>query len=177
MVTQRFVTIGRIKKSIGTHGQVLADCNAGVSVCNLIGTTIWVTPPPSVWRSGVVTDAREQGDGVVLTIEGLVSIDEAKQLVGTHLVVAVEDVDESWVLLTEDAPEIRGLQVRDARYGDLGTVQDIIVTGANDVWVVDGPYGEVLIPVIDDVCIAQDETTATVHIPNGLIDEEPPSCA
>ena len=27
----------------------------------------------------------------------------------------------------------------------------MIVTGANDVWVVDGPFGEVLIPVIDDV--------------------------
>ena len=28
---------------------------------------------------------------------------------------------------------------------------EVIVTGANDVWVVEGPFGEILLPVIDEV--------------------------
>jgi len=48
------------------------------------------------------------------------------------------------------------------------------VTGANDVWVVHGPYGEVLLPVIDDVVVSFDEDAETVMVTllPGLLPEE-----
>ena len=48
--------------------------------------------------------------------------------------------------------EVIGLAVEDARTGEqLGTVRDIIETGANDVYVVQGARGEILVPAIKSV--------------------------
>jgi 16S rRNA processing protein RimM len=48
--------------------------------------------------------------------------------------------------------EVIGLEVHDAGTGEvLGKVSDILETGANDVYVVLGPRGEILIPAIKSV--------------------------
>ena len=67
-----------------------------------------------------------------------------------------------------------GLAVTDVRRGLLGEVVEVIVTGANDVWVLEGPLGEVLLPVIDDVVVRVDyeSRTATVQALPGLLPEE-----
>jgi 16S rRNA processing protein RimM len=66
------------------------------------------------------------------------------------------------------------MRVNDAAHGDLGMIEDLIVTGANDVWVVSGPYGEVLIPVIDDVVLAVDHDAGSISVRllPGLLPEE-----
>ena len=57
-----------------------------------------------------------------------------------------------------------GLELVDEKRGSIGRVTDVIVTGANDVWVVEGPLGEILIPVIDDVIMDIDDDTGTVRV-------------
>jgi 16S rRNA processing protein RimM len=72
--------------------------------------------------------------------------------------------------------DLIGLQVTDATRGLIGMVTDVIVTGANDVLVVCGDtYGEVLVPVIDDVIVRIDHTQGAiaVRLLPGLIDEGP----
>jgi 16S rRNA processing protein RimM len=44
-----------------------------------------------------------------------------------------------------------GLRVETTEGRPLGTIDEIFFNGANDVWVVKGGSGEVLIPVIEDV--------------------------
>ncbi len=58
------------------------------------------------------------------------------------------------------------------RFGLLGTIVEIMSTPANDVWVVEGDrYGEVLIPVIEQVVLdLPDQGTISVHVMDGLID-------
>ena len=60
----------------------------------------------------------------------------------------------------------------DERFGSLGTIVEIMSTPANDVWVVEGDrYGEVLIPVIEQVVLDLPDTgTISVHVMDGLID-------
>ena len=54
------------------------------------------------------------------------------------------------------------VSVEDQQRGVLGTIVEVIVTGANDVWVVEGRFGEILIPVIDDVVMGvSTRTTAS----------------
>ena len=96
--------------------------------------------------------------------------DAASELSG-HWLLAVQDelefedsYDEQWAI---------GFEVVDERYGSLGTVSEIIQTPANDVWVVNGPYGEVLVPVIDDTIVSlpeSDDEPITTKIMDGLID-------
>ena len=66
------------------------------------------------------------------------------------------------------------IKVIDERYGDLGILQDVIKTPANDVWVLNGKYGEVLIPLTDecaDSFVPNDELIVYTHIIDGLIDD------
>lgn len=67
--------------------------------------------------------------------------------------------------------EIEGMEVNtdDGRY--LGSITDIFSTGSNDVYVIDGPHGEVLIPAIKDVVLKVDvkKKKMLVHLIEGLL--------
>ena len=66
-----------------------------------------------------------------------------------------------------------GRTVVDERHGELGEIREVIETAAHDVWVIDGPYGEVLVPVVDEVIVsypeAADEAIRT-RVMDGLIE-------
>ncbi|MCL2819014.1 MAG: ribosome maturation factor RimM [Actinomycetia bacterium] len=183
MVTQRFVTIGRIRKSFGVAGEVLVEFVDGICPDELIGVEVWAVPPPLKWRAGRITQVLDQGDLTKVAIEGLNNLEDAKPLAQTALVVDREDLAEATLQSIEEASARNdasltrqtGYQVSDERYGDLGTITDTLITGSNDVWVVEGRYGEVLIPVIDDVVGTIDDSSQTIKVAlmKGLIDRDP----
>ena len=69
--------------------------------------------------------------------------------------------------------DLIGLLVKDDTGAEVGTVKDVLETGANDVYVVALPNGkELLLPAIKD-CILNVDIEAgemTVHILDGLMD-------
>jgi 16S rRNA processing protein RimM len=70
--------------------------------------------------------------------------------------------------------QLIGLQVYDQEKGLLGQLKDIIETGANDVYVVQGEkYGEVLIPAIKQVILDVDleQKQMQVKLLPGLIED------
>ncbi len=72
--------------------------------------------------------------------------------------------------------QLLGAQVQTDAGETLGTLVDVLETGANDVYVIDSPqYGEVLIPVLDDVVINTDVAAGilVVHLPEGLLPASP----
>lgn len=106
-----------------------------------------------------------------MALEGITDVECAREAVGSALlvparIVPVEFLEEPW--------DAAGYRVSDAERGDLGEVRETIITGANNVWVVHGPYGEVLVPVIDDVLLDVDDETRTIHVQllPGLIEGE-----
>jgi 16S rRNA processing protein RimM len=54
------------------------------------------------------------------------------------------------------AHQIVGLEVFESDGAPLGKVVGLFPTGSNDVYVVDGPRGELLLPAIDDVILEVD---------------------
>ncbi len=69
--------------------------------------------------------------------------------------------------------EIIGCTVVTDEGEELGTVEEILSPGANDVWVVKRPKGKpVLLPIIDEVLLDVDveRKLVKVHIMEGLID-------
>lgn len=68
--------------------------------------------------------------------------------------------------------ELAGLTVVDEQLGELGTLEDIFTTPAHDIFVVQGRYGEVLIPVVDQFIVALDKEKGLlrVDLPAGLVD-------
>ncbi len=64
-----------------------------------------------------------------------------------------------------------GLAVYTDEDEHLGEVPDVLETGANDVYVVQGPRGEILLPAIDE-CIVDVDIDAgrmTVRLMDGLL--------
>ena len=65
------------------------------------------------------------------------------------------------------------LKVIDQERGEIGKITEILSMPANDVWVVNGVFGEVLLPVIDQVIknVDLDNQTVEVELLEGLINE------
>ncbi len=100
-----------------------------------------------------VAKVRVLPDQVLLKLVGIDSPEAARVL--AHRLIYVPE--EETVPLPVDQYywyQIIGLEVwtRDGRC--LGRVVEILETGSNDVYVVQGPQGEVLVPAIEDVVVA-----------------------
>lgn len=100
---------------------------------------------------------------VIMKLEDVDSIGEAEALRG-----ALVEVPENEAV---DLPEghyfwhqIVGLRVVTSGGEDVGTIREILPTGANDVYVVHGPRGEQLIPAIKQVVRSIDLGAGTITI-------------
>lgn len=119
-----------------------------------------------------VSNVRFLKNMVILHLEGIPDRNTAELYRQCELYVPREEA----VPLDEDEyyiADLIGMEVY-REEGRLGTLRDVMQTGANDVYVVDSPeYGEVLIPAIKACIINVDpaEGRMDVHLLPGLIDE------
>ncbi len=86
---------------------------------------------------------------VIMGIEGISDIDAAAALKGTTVYASREDfeLDDGTYFIAD----IEGLPVIDNTSGEkYGNVKEVINRGAHDIYVVSTPWGEKLIPVVDE---------------------------
>ncbi|MCL4533964.1 MAG: ribosome maturation factor RimM [Bacteroidetes bacterium] len=118
----------------------------------------------------VVDRARLQRGWLILKLRGCDTQEQAGKLRDALVYVAAADA----VTLPEGQyywHQIIGLRVKTANGEDLGVVGDILTTGSNDVYVVQGPRGEILVPALDDVIQRVDLEAGqlVVDLPEGLL--------
>jgi 16S rRNA processing protein RimM len=124
-----------------------------------------------------VARARLHKHTLLLLLTGITRREEAEQLRGQWLFVP----EEAAVALAEDTywvHEIIGLEVQTDEGRPLGTISDVLFTGANEVYVVEptddfAHLREILLPATDEVIrsIDLDANQMIVHLLPGLIDE------
>lgn len=168
-----FTAVGRIAKTHGLKGEVSVVMYTEASLDVLVGLDAWLVPPPASVRATRILSVRMGPKGPLFSLEGVDTIDVASTLTGRELLVSTDALPEDWAEEDEE-PTVLGWQVVDVERGVLGEVVELIETGANDVWTVEGPFGEVLIPVIDDVVVdvEADRELITVRLLPGLLPEE-----
>jgi 16S rRNA processing protein RimM len=166
-----FEAVARVIKAHGLKGEVAVKPLVDLPLEHLCGAAVWFVPPPAGVTDRQLASVRSGPKGPLLAFTPALSTDDAHLVAGCTLLVRADALPDD---MPEDEPDPVGLRVIDEERGVLGVVDDVIVTGANDVWVVLGPYGEVLIPVIDDVVVTVDESArrVTVRLLTGLIDED-----
>ncbi len=112
---------------------------------------------------------QDKGGKLLITFENVTSPQDAKALTGLELLAPaaalpeLEDPDEVYV------HELHGMTVVDDVRGELGTLQAVFRTGANDVWVVRDGKGETLIPAIKDVVLEIDREARRIRVHYELI--------
>lgn len=128
-------------------------------------------PGAHLWLDGVpvrIERSRWQGRVVVLKLEGIDNREavEARRDHGLFVPEPAKLREEN-VFYIHD---IIGLTVSDQSGEELGRVSDVFATGSNDVYVVDGPMGQLLLPALDDVILSVDIEGGrmTVEVPPGL---------
>ena len=105
----------------------------------------------------------------LVKFQGINTREDAERLAGVELEVPIEDVpplpDGSYYHF-----QILDMEVWTTTGELLGVVEDILITGGNDVYVVRSGGGEVLVPAIEDVVldVDVDEGKITVDLPEGL---------
>ena len=109
------------------------------------GLDVWFVPPPTTVRAGRIEGVRPGPKGPLVKISGVDTIDAAHALCGTQMLAQRADIPDEWFEGAEEEFDADGMTVRDEEHGLLGEVVETIVTGANDVWVVEGPFGQVLL--------------------------------
>ncbi|HMB17155.1 MAG TPA: ribosome maturation factor RimM [Pelovirga sp.] len=110
---------------------------------------------------------------VLLRFKGFDTIELAESLVGCKVKIPESALPE----LDDDEyywEELAGLQVTDPHYGDLGRLVRMFTTAAHDTYVVEGRYGEVLIPAVKEFIVAIDleQRIVEVDLPAGLVPEQ-----
>lgn len=118
--------------------------------------------------------ARPHGNIVLLTIDGITTVEEAQKLRGK--VLHMKRSDARLPKGSYFIAELIGCDVIDADNPEkvYGTLSDVSETGANDVWHIKNGDKEYLIPAIPDVVIETDIAANKVVIRplKGIFDDE-----
>lgn len=108
---------------------------------------------------------------VILKFKGKDSIDDVQILKGAKLMIPREnaiELEEGEYLV----PDLIGMKVVTDDGKELGTLSDVIQTGANDVYSVNTLSGsDILLPAIDSCILSIDieNSRMTVHLMEGLV--------
>lgn len=163
-----FIAVGRVLAPVGLAGDIRIQPLTDVVGLFSKGRGLWLRGE----RFEVERAQRRKGQ-LHVKLSGVDSREAAEALRGEAI-----EVPKS---LLEPLPEgqyyrfqIIGMQVYDAGRGYLGEVRQVLATGGNDVYVVEGERGEVLLPAIDDVIKEVDVAGGrmTVDLMEGMLPEE-----
>jgi 16S rRNA processing protein RimM len=110
---------------------------------------------------------------LLLRLEGVTSRETAERYRAMLIHISIDDA----IPLEEGEHylfQLVGLQVVTEKGRELGTLVDVLETGANDVYVIDGPAGEVLLPAIPEVIREVDVVAGriVVHLLDGLLEDQ-----
>ncbi len=147
MFQEGLVVIGRVVKPFGIKGQILiSPFTESYEAFERSDVLVFGDVPVKI------LSMRIHKGNVLATLEGFQSPEKAGELRGrlvktnsSNLPPKAED-EYYWF-------ELIGLNVSTVDGRDLGTVTALTPTGANDVLHVQGAYGEILLPMIDDVVL------------------------
>jgi 16S rRNA processing protein RimM len=162
----RHLAIGRVGRPFGLRGELRVELLTEYP--EQLGRlhTVYLGPEEEAWA---VEWVRLHQDVALFKLAGCDDRTSAETLRGAVVQIAREDA----VPLDEDEyyeHQIVGITVVEDNGTLLGKVTEIINTGANDVYVVVGPDGQLLLPAIESVIldVDLDADRMVVHVMEGL---------
>ena len=169
-MNKEYTVIGRITGLHGVRGEVKFIPYGGIDTFSW--KAVFIEKKNGRTRIEIASTRRHK-NGFLILFKGYSTIDSSRELVGLEVMVSKTDVP--------DLPEgeyyhsdLLGLEVITDEAKPLGKITGIISTGANDVITVEGPEGEILIPITDESIKEVDlkGNRITVHLLEGLLPEK-----
>lgn len=157
-----FVVVGRIGAPFGIRGFCHIHSFTAVPD-DLFNYHPWYLKQQDQWNVVELVEAKEHGKGFVAKLKGYEDRDEVAKLTNLEIGVKRESLPRLppnqyyWV-------DLLGLTVVTTSNQVLGTIEDFLETGSNDVMVVRGNEKEHLIPYIDDYIVNLDLTKRVIQV-------------
>jgi 16S rRNA processing protein RimM len=172
MAQQRYFRVGRLVNTHGLRGEVKVLSTTDFPEVRFAkGSLLYLFHPTLAQPLPLtVKSRRTYKDMEILSFEGYDSINDVEKYKGGELKIAEDQLQE----LEEGEYYIHqliGCQVVTDEGEELGEIVDVLQPGANDVWVVKGKRGEILLPYIDD-CIKEvdvENKRVVCHLMEGLL--------
>ena len=165
----QYLMIGEITKPQGVRGEVKVrpcTCDPG----RFEGLkTVYIEKDGGYAPLGIRVN-RLGGDAVFMNVDGVNDRDAAEALRGTALYIDREHAVE----LDEDSTflcDLYGLHGISDDGRDLGKLTDVLQPGGNDVYVFNGPLGEVLVPALKSVVAKVDLEAGEMLLDGARLDE------
>jgi 16S rRNA processing protein RimM len=163
MENKDYIVVGRINGLHGVRGWVKVFSHTQPRE-NILSYRTWHLLRDGQWVATELLNGRQQGKGIVAHLKGCDDRDQATALMETEIAIRREQ-------LADAAPgeyywaDLQGLKVINAEGVELGVVDHLLETGANDVLVVRDGTTERLIPYVPGqfvLHVALDEGVMTV---------------
>ncbi len=170
LVRATYRAIAHVVKTHGRRGEVVAVPADGLPSLIKKGMLLASVPPELKQDRWLRVKSCNTGEaGMLVSFEGVDDLSKASFLVGKVLLADERDLPDD--LYLHDPYALVGMHVADVAAGDLGEIIEILVGPANDVWVVEGDHGEVMIPVVEEFLVdLPEEGPFLVSLPAGLIE-------
>ena len=169
MTTDDLILVGRVARAHGNKGQVIVNPDTDFAGDRfVVGTTLFVGPQHAPRR---ITSARFHQGRPVLGLEGVETMDDAARLAEAELKVPASTLGPL-PANTFYRHELIGCEVQDTDGRLIGEVAAVEGTIDMSRLVINAPHGEVLIPLVDEICVevAPAERRIRIKAPEGLIE-------
>ena len=170
------LVVGRVIKAHGITGEVVVDVRTDDPDLRFAkGASLRARARDKTERTFVVESMREHGARLLVRLAGVAGRDAADALRGNLFIVdtaelpPIDDPDEFY------DHQLEGLRVRTVTGRDVGTVAEVLHTGAGELLVVrpaegDGP--EILVPFVGAIVtsVSLEDELVEIDPPDGLLD-------
>jgi 16S rRNA processing protein RimM len=142
--------IGRVMKPHGVKGKVKVDYFGEDLHRSSFYREIFIEDEKGKPESYEVLETVPQPPRLILRLKGIEKVEETKPLIGKEILVEKDALlklgegEYYWI-------DILGMRVETREGKGIGKVKEILPTGANDVYVVEGKRGEILLPATEEV--------------------------
>lgn len=169
---RKYLVLGEILRPHGVRGEVrmriITDYPERLH--DLESLHLGKSPDDPNIESIQLNSVRFHKNYALLTVNGITDRNQADTLRGKTVMVRMEDAvpleDGEYYLF-----ELIGLKVM-VDDNEIGKIKEVLQTGANDVYIVDGPrYGEILVPAHDETILDLDFDKSIIRmtLPEGLL--------
>lgn len=174
-MARRWADVAELIATQGLKGRLVARSVRGLPFLLCEGLDVHFVPPTLDGpRKARVRGVQHLGAGeYAVEFDRVKDRDTAELLMGSHCLAARSDLPEDFEdFMHSSADYLAGFLVVDSTLGTIGTIEDVQEMPTQDLLIVAGAAGEVLIPLVDDFIVEFDdeERVLTMDLPYGLVD-------
>jgi 16S rRNA processing protein RimM len=169
MTSEDLLLVGRVARAHGKHGQVIVNPDTDFAEQRFqVGQTLLVGDQVQPRR---ILEVRFHQGRPIVALEGIDTMNDAEALAGAELKVPARELAP----LPEGTfyhHDLIGCEVRDEQERVIGRVTGVNGPLERSQLVVAGAKGEVLIPLVADICVSVDPAAQRIVVnpPEGLLE-------